>query len=158
MQSKYTVLKIAMCSWWSCVKDDTNPTDWKCHRTHTCKVSYLVVFFRSWWSRFLGSRISCICCFSCIHLFSTEEKQNKLNNAIANDENIMQASIQNAHYMCRSICKSTYPFAHLYKNLHRGCFRWIGKNAKKLKRTMFQQSAANLSFFGSLPTGYIMKY
>ena len=60
MQSKYTVLNIAMCSWWSCVKDDqkfichelqsehdspkwnTNRTDWKCHRTHTCKVSFIL--------------------------------------------------------------------------------------------------------------------
>ena len=49
--------------------------------------------------------------------------------------------------ICADQCKSTYPFAHLQKYLYRGCFRWIGKNAKKLKRTMFQQSAANLSFF-----------
>ena len=49
--------------------------------------------------------------------------------------------------ICGDQCKSTYPFAHLHKYLYRGCFRWIGKNAKKLKRTMFQQSAANLNFF-----------
>ena len=49
--------------------------------------------------------------------------------------------------ICADQCKSTYPFAHLHKYLHRGCFRWIGKNAKKLKRTMFKQSAAKLNFF-----------
>ena len=49
--------------------------------------------------------------------------------------------------ICADQCKSTYPFAHLHKYLHRGCFRWIGKNAQKLKRTMFQQSAAKLNFF-----------
>ena len=49
--------------------------------------------------------------------------------------------------ICADQCKSTYPFAHLQKYLHRGCFSWIGKNVKKLKRAMFQQSAANLSFF-----------
>ena len=51
------------------------------------------------------------------------------------------------HILCADQCKSTYPFAHLHKYLLRGCFRWIGKNAKKLKRTIFQQSAANLNFF-----------
>ena len=51
------------------------------------------------------------------------------------------------HILRADQCKSRYKFAHLHKYLCRGCFRWIGKNAKKLKRTMFQQSAANLNFF-----------
>ena len=54
----------------------------------------------------------------------------------------MQTSIWNAHYMCRSMQEYV-----CVRSPFRGCFRWIEKNAKKLKRTMFQQSAANLSFF-----------
>ena len=55
-------------------------------------------------------------------------------------------------FLCADQCKSTYPFA--CNTCTSTCieaaldlFRWIGKNAKKLTKTVFQQSAANLNFF-----------
>ena len=81
-------------------------------------------------------------------IFVSREKQNKrtLYTVATCKENIMHGGIWNAPISAR-VGTVDYKFAHLHKYLRRGCFRWIGKNAKKLKRTTFRQSAANLNFF-----------
>ena len=50
---------------------------------------------------------------------------------------------------CADHCKSRYKFAHLHKYLRpeAALDESERSNAKKLKRTTFQQSAANLNFF-----------
>ena len=100
MQSKYTVLNIAMPSWWSSVKDDKR---FICHELqceywiHTCKDRCLLQIRLLNVPLIPGFHISY---FSWIYLLLSEGKNTKERYSYG--QKIMHAGIWNVHFMFQS--------------------------------------------------------
>ena len=80
--------------------------DWKCYRTHTCKVYCTSLSSSDQVAKgFFDTRISHICCFSWIYLLLSQRKKTK--ECYSFGQKIMHVGIWNVHFMCQTFLSFT---------------------------------------------------